>query len=322
MRPGRYLLLVVAAALVAGLSGTLSGARAAGTGLHFTLLPKAPFEGQKSTIAVAGIPSGTSCTLTVAYTGGRTDPFTASAGGKTAIWTFRTPAVPPGPARVVASCGSVGSLHASMTIRWAVEAPAITITKRGYTQKLDPYGGGSSVGWGAAVRNDRIRSDAAYVTLLINYVDATNKVLGTDFANITRLPAASTFYIGGMTHLGTQTPVTRLEIVVQAKSGPPAAGTPPLVSDVAMLPGPDGYLSSLTGQLLNHFHQSMQSAAVGAVILDASGNILGGGTTYASGPVSFGAREFFAISNALTTVPVSKASSAVVSAVPTFPAVP
>lgn len=317
MRPIRYLLLVIVAALFAG----LSGARAAGTGLHFTALPQAPFEGQKATIAVGGIPSGASCTLTVTYTGGRTDPFTAPAGAKTAIWTFRTPAVPPGPARVVASCGSAGSVRGSMTVRWAVEAPSITIVKRGYTQRPDTYGAGSSVGWGAAVRNDRVRSDAEYITLLINYVDAGNKVLGTAFATITRLPAASTFYIGGQTHLGTKTPVARLEIVVQAKSGPPEAGTPPLVSDVVMVPGTDGYLTSLSGQLLNHFHLSMQSAAVGAVILDANGNILGGGTAYASGPVSYGAREFFAISGALNTIPMSQAASFAVSAVPSFPAV-
>jgi hypothetical protein len=66
----------------------------------------------------------------------------------------------------------------------------------------------------------------------------------------------------------------------------------------------------------------MQSADVGIVLVDAAGTIVGGGTTFVSGPIAHGARQFFSASFIFNTVPAANAASALVSAVPTYPLTP
>jgi hypothetical protein len=314
----RFLGAVAAVATTVAVLAAGSPADASPKSLRFASLPRSVFEGQKPTIAVTGAPRSGQCTLTLDYPGGRSDRWSAQLSGGNASWAVRIPAVPPGLARVAASCGSGAVARGSMWIRWAVQTPKITIAKRGYTQRPDSYGTGSTVGWGAIVRNDRRRSEAINISLLLNCVDATNRVLGSAFSGVARVPAASAAYVGGQIHLNTKTPVARLEIVVRGQAGPPQAGTPPLVSDLAMLPGPDGYVASLSGQILNNYRRPMQSAVVGAVIVDSRGNILGGSSTFAAGPLSYGARELFWMSS-LNTIAMNRVASAHVSVVASFP---
>jgi hypothetical protein len=62
----------------------------------------------------------------------------------------------------------------------------------------------------------------------------------------------------------------------------------------------------------------MRSGAVGVIILDAEGGILGGGSGYASGPLAHGAREAFSVSGSFNAIPYAKAAAAVVSVVPSY----
>ena len=54
------------------------------------------------------------------------------------------------------------------------------------------------------------------------------------------------------------------------------------------------------------------------MVFDANGNVLGGGSGYAFASLPPSAREFFKIERGLDAVPMSRAASAMVSAVGTY----
>ncbi len=62
----------------------------------------------------------------------------------------------------------------------------------------------------------------------------------------------------------------------------------------------------------------MDSGDVGVVIQDASGNIIGGGSGYARGPLSFGAREAFDVNGPFSAIPIANAAQAIVSVIPNY----
>jgi hypothetical protein len=200
-----------------------------------------------------------------------------------------------------------------------VQAPKVTIARSGFSQRPHRFDAGSDVNYGLEVHNERTRSDATNVTLLVNMVDATNRVLGTGYVRIQRLPASKVFFVGGQTSIPTQTPVSRLEVVVNATSDQKLASTPVLISDLIIAPSArEPYVDSVRGQLLNQSRVAMDSGVVGAVIEDANGNIIGGGLGYASGPLSLGAREAFNVHGPFSAIPMANAAQAVVSAIPNY----
>jgi hypothetical protein len=301
-----------------------SGAKALGVSFS-PGLPSQVFEGQRTTISIVVQPASRLCALKIRYKGGRLDRRTQAALHGRASWTLRVPAVPPGTATVSVSCAGAGSVSGTMLVQWALQAPKLAVTKRGYTQRTTSTDR-SDVSYGLALRNERVRFDAGNVNVLVNFVDSTNRVLGSDHRSVSRIPAGSTFYVGNQTSISTATPVARLEIIITAATSvQKQISVPPLISDVTIVPemnpppGVGPHVDSIRGQLLNHYRSPLQSADLGIVIVDAGGNILGGGSTGAPGPLSYGAREFFDASGTFSAIPLSKAASVLVSPVPTYP---
>jgi hypothetical protein len=294
-----------------------AGSQAASGGVRFANLPAKVFEGQRVTITAVVAPASKRCTLTINYAGNRTDHRAAIARGK-ATWTLRIPNVPPGTATLTASCPGAGTVTEKLEIQWATEAPKIVVSRRGFTQRVG--NGYSAVSYGLALVNKRTRSDAINVAVLVNFVDSANRVLGTAHTGVTRLPASSTYYLGGQQTIGTKTTVARIEVVIEATSAANELATPPLISDVVLTQSPfEPYMAGVSGQLLNHYPLSMQSGNIGVVILDSSGTIVGGGTGAAQGPLAHGAREFFSAIGTFNAIPMSNAASALISVVPTYP---
>ena len=287
-------------------------------------LPSTVFEGQKTTILVFVQPASRLCVLTIRYKGGRTERRQQSALKGRASWSVRIPAVPPGMATVTVTCKGAGTVRGTTLVQWALQTPRLSVGKRGWSQLNQSFGTASDVSYGFVLRNERVRFDAINVAILVNFVDSANRVLGSARSTINRLPAGATVYSGGKQSLSTQVPVARLEIVVgPATSAQKVLSTPPLISDVVITPDRAGaYVDSVQGQLLNVAQSPLQSADVGIVLLDASGNIVGGGTTFVPGPIAHGARQFFSAPFIFNTVPAANASSALVSAVPTYPSTP
>jgi hypothetical protein len=283
-------------------------------------LPGRVFEGQRISVAVSVRPSSARCQLSIRYMGGRVQRLQdlGAASGRV-VWTLRVPAVPEGRAVATARCGSAGAASAGMMVQLALQAPKITIENSGFTQRPRRYSAGSDVSFGLVIRNARRQVDASNVSLLVNFVDASNRVLGSAHERISRLPANTTFNFGGQQAIPVQDPVKRLEVVIGATSTDKTAATPPLISDLVIAERvTEPYVDSVRGQLLNTEGAAMRSGIVGVVILDAEGNIIGGGAGYASGPLAYGAREAFSVSGDFSAIPFPSAATAVVSVVPTY----
>jgi hypothetical protein len=312
-RLGIGLLAVILIAVVAPASGARS--------LSVIFSPRLPpkvFNGQKVTISAFVTPAGSRCTLKIRYKGGKTDRRQRTASGSRVSWTFRVPAVAPGTATVTLSCQGAGSASGKVLVQKPMEAAKLSVGKRGYSQR--PTFSGSNVSYGLELTNERKNLDAVNVSVLVNFVDDTNRVLGSAIRTVSRVPAGSTYYVGGQRPIPTQTPVARLEVVLtSATSAEKQAGLTPLISDVVIVPDTrEPFVAAVRGQLLNQNPIEMRSADLGIVVLNAAGDIIGGGLTFASGPLSYGAREFFNATSTFSAIPIDQAASALVSPVPTY----
>jgi hypothetical protein len=263
------------------------------------------------------------CVATVSYTGGKMqklgDRATSSSG---ATWSFRVPAVRPGTARAVINCGEAGKGSIPFQVRAALQAPKIITERTGFSQRLN-RDGSTNVCFGLELRNDRARVDATHVAVLVNLVDADNRVIGTDHLTLIRIPAGATVYIGDQLSRLVNIPIVRVEVVaVTATSTPIAPATPPLISDILITPDRDRYVGGVYAQLLNQSGLQLQGGELGTVLVDAEGNIIGGGRGNVQGPVSLGARELSKTFSQMTAVPYDSAAQALISVVPRYPRQP
>jgi hypothetical protein len=300
---------------------TASAAPAAKLDVAFSALPAQVFEGQTATFKLDVGGSATSCALQIRYNGGRLQKLSAHAvKSGVAAWAVRIAAAPAGYAKLTATCAGSGRVTARVLVQWPLEAPKLSVVKRGFSQRNDQSNSSSTVNYGLAIANQRVHLDATGIAVLINFVDATNRVLGTSHVSIGRVPAGTTIYMGGQVGLNTATQVSRLEVVfVQATSSQHLPALQPLVSDVVLTPTADGYLDWLGGQLLNRYPRPLQGGDIGVVFEDDAGNIVGGGEGGASGPVSLGAREVFQVNSGFNVLPIAKIASTLISIVPSYP---
>lgn len=292
----------------------------------FVGLPSQVFDGQTATFTVAtGKPARVRCTLTIRFRGARVSRIAHSDTTGHASWRIRIPAVPPGPATLSATCAGAGSATGQVVVQQPLQTPKLTVTRQGFTEvfpqnQLTPSG---SVSYGLAIHNERVRFDATNVDFLVNFVDASNRVLGTDHVAIARIPAGATVYHGARVSVpyASTDPVTRLEtVLVSATSAQKVPSTPLLVSDMQAAPSVvvPGGIDSIRGQILNPSKLQMERADVGVLILDPSGKVIGGGSAFAQGPLSRGSREFFSSCCSYSDIQLSDEGSILVSAVPTY----
>ncbi len=316
---------IIALAIVVVAASTLCSSAGAGAkGVGFSGLPSQVYEGQTTTFTVdLGSNAPASCTLTIHYVGKRVDQISRTSQNGHASWRIRIPAVPPGVARLRATCVGLGSTTGQVLVQWALQTPQLSVTKRGFIETFDSPSSTGTVSYGLAIHNERVRFDATSVEFLVNFVDANNRVLGTDHVGIGRIPAGTTVYRGAQigVEYGQNDLVTRLEIVlVKATSAQKVLSTPVLISDIQLVPGGNQNLEidQVRGQLLNQSKLQLQGADLGIIILDAAGNVLGGGTGSGGGPLSQGAREFFSSCCSYSKIQLANAASVLVSAVPSY----
>jgi hypothetical protein len=263
------------------------------------------------------------CVATISYAGGKVQKLgDRVAGSSGATWSFRVPAVRPGGARAVINCGEAGKGSIPFQVRAALQAPKIITERTGFSQRLN-RDGSTNVCFGLELRNDRTRVDATRVAVLVNLVDADNRVIGTDHLTLFRIPAGATVYTGDQLSRMANIPIVRVEVVaVTATSTPIAPATPPLISDIVITPDRDRFVGTVYAQLLNQSGLQLQGGELGTVLVDADGNILGGGRGSVQGPVSLGARELSKTFSQMSAVPYDSAAQALISVVPRYPRQP
>jgi hypothetical protein len=295
------------------LSLTLAGVFA--TGVHFSALPRQALQGSQASIAVSG---GQGCLLLVRYADGTRQSLGASRTGK---WRWVVPGdAATGRATASVACARGGSAARTVMVVGSVAPARIGVVKSGYSIRALSYGG-TDVSYGVLLKNTSANQDALGVSALVNFVDGSNNVIGSANTSIDAVPAGGTYALGGDLSFPGAAPVVRLEVVLQIGSRKKKGTLLPALSNIHVVPDPydPGWVGSVQGEVANDLASVvLQRAAMSAVVLDASGNVIGGGTGYVFASLPPGAREFFSLGSGFRAIPSDRAASAVISVSPTF----
>lgn len=313
-------------ALALLLFAMLAGSAVARTaGMRFANLPRRLAQHQLVTVVVAA-PKNAICTLSVRYADGRTQDglgIVGAANGR-AKWKFRVPTdAAPGKARVAASCGRAGSASRVVLVVGSVIPARIVVVKDGYSIRQNPYSGGS-ISYGVILKNTSPKQDALQVYAVVNFVGPDNKLVGTATTNVPGIPAGQQFALGGeVFFLGSAPQVARLEVVALIQKRQPHALKLPTITNIRVAPSvfEPQWVGSVEGEVSND-QQSLilQNTQLSTVVFDSAGNVIGGGSGYAGASLPPAAREFFKIESGLHAISMSRAASAMVSAVGNYTA--
>ena len=320
-QPMRVLVIAVAAlAGVGALAGSASGRLA---GVTFVSGNSRVVQGNEASLSVSVNPSNARCSLTVRYKSGAKQkglPSVRASHGR-ATWTWTVPRlVQPGLARANVTCAGAGRASKTFTVIGQVIPPKIQVVKSGWSVRNYPYGG-SGVSYGVILANESKKRDALEVKVLVNFVMPDNRLIGSATVRIGGIQAGQQHATGGELTFPAGAPIARLEIVVEVGRSGPATRAHPGISAARVMPSPHEpqWSGSVEGEVQNdHPSKVMQSVGLSAVVLDAEGNVIGGGFGFGSASLPPAARMFFKISNGMRPIPYAKAATALVSTVPNY----
>jgi len=272
-------------------------------------------------------PSSARCSLSVKYVDGSLQKGlgTVHATSGRALWKWNLADVAPaGPARATVACGRSGSLSRIFTVvGGSLRHSKLTIVNTGYSQRPDRFGPGSSVSYGIVLDNPSNTEDAQSVSVQVNFLDATNHTLQSASNRIAVVRAGSTFNLGGNQSIPSQTPVVKLEIIVQTDAYVKAATHEPAVENVHIVPSSfePAWVGEVDGDLINDDPtNTLTNAQIYVVLFDSAGNVVGGGTGFMFSTLPPGTRVYMNATSGFTSVPTAKATTAAISIVPTYKA--
>jgi hypothetical protein len=198
--------------------------------------------------------------------------------------------------------------------------PKLVVVKQGFSLRTSPTG--STVSYGVVLANRSKLDDATQVSVLVNLVNASNALVGSQTATIPTVRAHSQSVVGGSVVLPPGTTLNHLEVVVNAASSQPTVpAAMPILANARIVPDPNdpAWVSAIEGDLRNESSKLvLNSASISAVVFDSSGNVVGGGTGFATGTLPPGSREFVQLNSGVTSVPVANAASVEVTIQPTY----
>ena len=202
------------------------------------------------------------------------------------------------------------------------DVPRVVVDKSGFSQRPDKTGPGSQLSFGLVLHNTSDTQDAENVYVIVNMVASDGQLIGSKSQTIKLVPAGSTYSLGDYMALRTQAAAVKLEITVRVGAHEPKkTHLMPDFANVKIFGSTydPGWVGEVDGEIVNNIPgMTLQSAILSVVVLDAGGNILGGGTAYAFYTVPSGSRFVFLAQQGFTAIPLDKAVSTVVSPDPTW----
>lgn len=313
-------LLVSLAVLIATSAG--GAAVDAGASIRFGFVPQKAFQGQPASLSVAVRPSGVRCSASLRYADGAGQTLKAViARSGRAAWSFVVaPKAKIGSATVTVACGKAGRISRAIAIVGPPAAPAkVVLEKSGFSQRMRFTT--REVSYGLVLANPSPEKDALDVVVLVNFVDATNRVVKTESVTVPAVRAESQYFLGGSTTIPDATPVSSLEVVTRIGSQTLKSVRTPALADVlvqASLWDP-GYVGAVVGQILNdHPTDMLTNAQISVVLFDPAGNVIGGGLGYGGASLMPGVRAYFQASNGVGSIPFDRAAAASVSVLGTY----
>jgi len=318
--PANVVRLIAIAA--AGAAIVVAPASARSSGIGFTFVPKHVVQGEDARVSVRVNPTGSRCTLNVKYLGGTPQgglaPAVATRGRVT--WTWHVPAdVQAGPANATVRCTRAGKTSRRLVIVGRRVEPRISVDRSGYSIRPQA-GGGSRLSYGLILHNESTK-DATNVRVQVNFVMADNHLLGTDTQRIAGISASSDFAFGNSVSFPGSAPIVRLEVVVTVGAYEQHSLHDGTLANIHLLPQrfDPAWLGSIEGELQNTDPvMTLQSSQLYAVVLDSSGNIIGGSNGYAFQSMQPGVRVFIKLTSGCDAIPTDKAASTLVSMVSTW----
>jgi hypothetical protein len=196
----------------------------------------------------------------------------------------------------------------------------IHVVKSGWSVRNFPYGG-SAVSYGVILANESPQQDALDVKVLVNFVMADNRLIGSATVRVSDIAAGTQHAMGGDLNFPGGAPVARLEVVVEIGGRGPATHTKPGISAVRVMPSPfePAWCGSVEGEVQNdHPTRTINTVELSAVVLDANGDVIGGGNGFALASLPPASRMFFKISSGMRPIALSRAATALVSIVPKY----
>jgi hypothetical protein len=285
--------------------------------LRFGFVPQKAFQGQPASLSVVVRPTGVRCTAAIRYADASllTLPTVVARSGK-ASWKWTIPAkVRIGAASVNVACGKAGRASRSFAVVGPPSAPArVIVRKSGFSQRV--RSGTREVSYGVVLSNPSPENDALDVSVLVNFVDSTNRVVATATNRISAVGAGTEYYLGGSTSIPDATPVSKLEIVQRIASQAPKEKRGPATSDVLVQANryEPGWIGAVVGQITNDNPTKLLSTAqISAVVFNSAGDVIGGGTGYNIGGLLPGVRAYFSAASGVSSIPTDQAFSAGVS---------
>jgi hypothetical protein len=278
-------------------------------------------QGNEMSVTLSVNPAGSRCGGTARYKGGQSQtiqPVTAAGGHATLRWKVDR-STRPGPARVYVSCGAAGRASRTFTVIGAVLPPAIHVVKSGWSVRANP-GSGSTVSYGIILANGSTTRDALDVKVLVNFVMSDNRLIGSATEHIKDIAAGTQHAVGGDLLFPGGAPIARLEIVATTGGAGPATRTFPGLSSIRVMPSSyePRWAGSVEGEVQNDSARTLERGELSAVVLDAEGNVIGGGSGSFFAPLPPSTRLFFKISQGLRAIPIDRAAAAFVSVDPTY----
>jgi hypothetical protein len=300
--------------------------------IRFSLLPTRVKPGANTRVVVNVRPDKSLCSIGVRYPNGKLQGnlHRQRATHDFVVWAWRIPeTMKTGLASVNVTCARVGKVAGTFRIiplsqpkssapkpTAPVKAPAITVQSLGFSVR--PRSFTTTANYGVVIVNASA-TDARGVSVLVNFADASDLLVGTARSHIGLVAAHSSFYVGGLASLSGMTAVAKMEAVARADSGTSTLTHPPRVANARPVPGTDpAWVGSIQGEIVNDTpDQVLRFAQVHAVVLNSAGEIIGGANGAARGPAPPGARLFFKISNT-SSIPTAQAATIQASVVPTY----
>jgi hypothetical protein len=204
----------------------------------------------------------------------------------------------------------------------AAEVPRVVVDKQGFSQRPDQAGTGSLLSYGVVLKNTSDTKDARNVYVIVNMVAATGNLIGSKSKTVQLVPAGGTFALGDFMNLRTQVQATHLEITIRVGGNEPKqTHTMPEFANVQIFPSQydPGWVSEVDGEIVNDTTPlTLSMATLSVVVLDASGNPLGGGAGFSTAAIPSGARFVFLAQMGFTAIPLDRAASVLISVEPTY----
>jgi hypothetical protein len=285
--------------------------------------------GQKVTFSFATAPGTKSCYVVVTFSDGSHQKSKAQQPRNGhVIWVATVAATAPlGQSQYMAYCNKrfIGGGTFVIVAQKSTSTdttPRVVVDKQGFSQKNQGWGTGSDLSYGLILHNLSTTEDAENVYVIVNMVAANGELIGSKSTTIKLVPANGTYAYGDSMGLRTQEPVASLELTVRVTAHEPKKAHPmPDLANVEIIPGTDGFVSEVDGELVNDTTpQTLGMTGISVVFLDASGVPCGGGTGMSGATIPYGSRFVFNAGMGMNSIPLDRASSVIISLDPSYSA--